>query len=142
MAGVWAFFYRNPTNAVGGSFIFSLHGKQPASPLVSWFARTREHRKRLERSGCKLSMNEQPTALVGFGSRAGSRPCRQGMKEPPTALVGLPAKTWVQSTIFSSLRVPLSYVRDLWNLRIRSKPGRRRRLARRENARHDDASGP
>src|SRR5436190_4617826 len=72
VAGVWTFSYRNPTNAVGGSFILSLHGKRPPSPLVSSFAR--KHRKQSERGGFWAEY-ERTTNFVG-GIREGARQSR------------------------------------------------------------------
>src|SRR2546422_5950868 len=55
----------NPTNAVGGWFILGLQGGR--WPSIFLFPRTGKHRNHLKRRLCRLSMNDPPTALVGFG---------------------------------------------------------------------------
>ncbi len=61
----------NPTNAVGGSFIYSLQGKDPRLPSLSYFLLATRGREGKENGSpacvlCRLCLNNPPTALVGF----------------------------------------------------------------------------
>ncbi len=68
---------RNPTNAVGGSFILSLHGAlggDPKSHQRSWWIvhiqpRSDQPKSESERR-FRLGMNDPPTALVEFKKHA------------------------------------------------------------------------
>ena len=80
----------NPTNAVGGSFILCLECSNHLRGLSNSIHAVRESLildlpERSHRP-IRLSMNDPPTALVGF--ETGLRPapfCRQSMNDPPTA---------------------------------------------------------
>jgi hypothetical protein len=62
----------NPTNAVGGSFIFNLRKLLPAPNCFHLFSPlAREGTEEMTNGDlgpalCRLSMNDPPTALVGF----------------------------------------------------------------------------
>src|SRR5258707_319093 len=123
--------FPNPTNAVGGSFILSLHGLEqrppfsriPPTQLVDcsysaytdwssvprfseshqpswWIGHTRAIRRLAGKMAnpVRLSMNNPPTALVGFGDACGRLFCRLSMNNPPTALVGFEGRPrlWVR----------------------------------------------
>ena len=47
---------------------------------------------------CRLSMNDPPTALVGFQPGSSQPRCRLSMNDPPTALVGFAEVQFVRST--------------------------------------------
>ena len=64
--------FPNPTNAVGGLFILPIRQDIASFSIL------------------QSSMNDPPTALVGFGKLRDPPACRLSMNNPPTALVGLP----------------------------------------------------
>ena len=65
----------NPTNAVGGLFIFDLHQSRPERFGISFVSlgpggagaeRERKHEGKSAVYACRMNMNDPPTALVGL----------------------------------------------------------------------------
>ncbi len=54
----------------------------------------------------RLSMNDPPTALVGFGTGSRQPRCRLSMNDPPTALVGFRRSSRVAAQLAAKTTKP------------------------------------
>jgi hypothetical protein len=89
---------RNPTNAVGGSFILDLQQRQPLPHPEShqrswWIVHTQPTKQQPHASP------NPPTASPEFGKQAGAPLCRLSMNDPPTALVGFGRAAALQALV-------------------------------------------
>ena len=91
----WWIVHTQPIRTGAASPVF------PESHQPSWWiVHTRAIRRQAGKMATpiRLSMNNPPTALVGFGDACGRLFCRLSMNNPPTALVGFEGRPrlWVR----------------------------------------------